>query len=87
MPDMHSPLRKIVSDSVGMTPSARPVTRPEGSDMSANDRSEYVQISARIPSDLAEGLEEAAEREDRTLSAELRRAIRLYLTPSMEGAA
>jgi predicted transcriptional regulator len=45
-----------------------------------------VQISARIPSDLAAGLEEAAEREDRTLSAELRRAIRHYLTvPTVEG--
>ena len=47
----------------------------------ANERS-YVQISARIPADLAAGLERSAEQEDRTLSAELRRAIRQYLTPS-----
>jgi predicted DNA-binding protein len=46
----------------------------------ANERSEYVQISARIPAELAAGLEQSAEREDRTLSAELRRAIRHYLT-------
>jgi predicted DNA-binding protein len=52
--------------------------------MESNERSEYVQISARIPAELANGLEESAAREDRTLSAELRRAIRQYLTPSPE---
>jgi predicted DNA-binding protein len=46
----------------------------------SNERSDYVQISARIPAELAAGLEESAEREDRTMSAELRRAIRHYLT-------
>jgi predicted transcriptional regulator len=38
-----------------------------------------VQISARIPSDLAAALERAAEASDRTLSGELRRAIKQYL--------
>jgi predicted transcriptional regulator len=52
--------------------------------MKPNERSQYVQISARIPAELAAGLEQSAEREDRTLSAELRRAIRQYLTPSVE---
>jgi predicted transcriptional regulator len=47
--------------------------------MAINERS-YVQISARIPAELAAGLEQSAEREDRTMSAELRRAIRQYLT-------
>jgi hypothetical protein len=46
----------------------------------SDDGSDYVPISARIPADLAAGLEESAKREDRTLSAELRRAIRHYLT-------
>jgi hypothetical protein len=51
--------------------------------MSKSDEgSDYVPISARIPADLAAGLEESAKREDRTLSAELRRAIRAYLSPS-----
>jgi predicted transcriptional regulator len=45
-----------------------------------NERSDYVQISARIPAELAASLEQLAEREDRTMSAELRRAIRHYLT-------
>jgi predicted transcriptional regulator len=48
----------------------------------AAEGSDYVPISARIPAALAESLEESAKREDRTLSAELRRAIRQYLTPS-----
>jgi predicted transcriptional regulator len=48
--------------------------------MDSNERSDFVQISARIPAELASGLEESAAREDRTLSAELRRAIRQYLT-------
>jgi predicted transcriptional regulator len=44
-----------------------------------SDATDHVQISARIPADLAEALERAAEREDRTFSAELRQAIRRYL--------
>jgi hypothetical protein len=57
--------------------------------MPISERSDYVQISARIPAELASGLEESAAREDRTLSAELRRAIREYLAPAVgaEGAA
>ena len=48
-----------------------------------SETSDHVQISARIPAELAvERLERAAEQEDRTLSAELRRAIRQYLSPS-----
>jgi predicted DNA-binding protein len=54
--------------------------------MTTNERT-YVQISARIPAELASGLEASAEREDRTLSAELRRAIRQYLIPTMKGTA
>jgi predicted DNA-binding protein len=46
----------------------------------SQERSDYVQISARIPAELAAGLEQSAEREDRTISAELRRAIRHYLS-------
>lgn len=38
-----------------------------------------VQISARVPSDLVAALERAAEASDRTLSAELRRAIKQYV--------
>lgn len=48
--------------------------------MPPTERTDYVQISARIPSDLYAELEQAAQREDRTVSAELRRAIRIYLT-------
>jgi predicted transcriptional regulator len=56
--------------------------------MDPNKETTYVQISARIPSDLAAGLEKAAQREDRTLSAELRRAVRQYLAPTaLEGTA
>lgn len=47
-----------------------------------SETSDHVQISARIPAELAVELERAAEQEDRTLSAELRRAIRQYLSPS-----
>ena len=38
-----------------------------------------VQISARIPTEMATGLELLAKHADRSLSAELRRAIRLYI--------
>jgi predicted transcriptional regulator len=41
---------------------------------------DHVQISARIPADLAAALECSAEAADRTFSAELRRAIKKYLT-------
>jgi predicted transcriptional regulator len=41
-----------------------------------------VQISARVPSDLVAALERAAEASDRSLSAELRRAIKQYLAES-----
>jgi predicted transcriptional regulator len=47
---------------------------------------DHVQISARIPADLAKQLERRAEQEDRTFSAELRRAIRLYLAPARQPA-
>lgn len=50
--------------------------------MSQDERSQYVQISARIPAELASGLEESAASEDRTVSAGLRRAIRQYLNPT-----
>lgn len=40
---------------------------------------DHVQISARIPADLAAALECSAEQADRSLSAELRRAIKRYL--------
>ncbi|MGN6867990.1 MAG: ribbon-helix-helix protein, CopG family [Solirubrobacteraceae bacterium] len=42
----------------------------------------HVQISARIPADLADALERAARESDRTFSAEIRRAIKLYLMPT-----
>jgi len=54
--------------------------------MEPSERSDYVQVSARIPAELASGLEESAAREDRTLSAELRRAIRQYLAAPTIGA-
>jgi predicted DNA-binding protein len=40
---------------------------------------EWMQISARIPREHAEALERRAEASDRTLSAELRQAIRFYM--------
>ena len=39
----------------------------------------HVQISARIPLEMAEALERSAREADRSFSAELRRAIRRYL--------
>jgi hypothetical protein len=60
-------------------------TNPNERSPLMTERSDYVQISARIPAELASGLEESAAREDRTMSAELRRAIRQYLTvPAVE---
>ncbi len=38
-----------------------------------------VQISARVPREHVKALEQRAAEADRTLSAELRRAIRIYL--------
>lgn len=37
-------------------------------------------VKARVPADEAARLQEIAEENDRTLSAELRRALRLYLS-------
>lgn len=42
----------------------------------------HVQISARIPADLADALERSAREADRTFSAEIRRAIKQYLIPA-----
>ena len=70
-----------MSDAEGFRPPLalqvlRSANDPKGSTMSDQD---HVQISARIPADLAKQLEQRAEEEDRTFSAELRRAIRQYL--------
>jgi len=49
-----------------------------------------VQMSVRVPAELAEALERVAEREDRTVSAELRRIIRHHVSssePLAQGAA
>ena len=40
-----------------------------------------VQMSIRLPADLAEALEKKAKSEDRTVSAELRRLIRRHVAP------
>jgi hypothetical protein len=53
---------------------------PEREAQMPDDSKDQVQISARMPADLVSALEQRAEKEDRTLSAELRRAIRHYLT-------
>ena len=45
----------------------------------ADDTKDQVQISVRMPADLANALERRAEEEDRTLSAELRRIARRAL--------
>jgi len=37
-------------------------------------------IGGRVPADLADAFEQFAEQEDRTVSAELRRAIRTHLS-------
>ena len=41
--------------------------------------SKHVQISARIPAEMAKALEKSAADNDRSFSAEIRRAIRQYL--------
>ena len=52
---------------------------------------EQVQVSVRVPVELVTALEQAAKEGDRTLSAELRRAIRrhvgaLTVAPTREAA-
>jgi len=46
-------------------------------EVATDDR--QVQMSVRVPAELAEALEKVAEREDRTVSAELRRIIRQHV--------
>lgn len=41
-------------------------------------------IGGRVPADLADAFEQFAEREDRTVSAELRRAMRTHLSQNGE---
>ena len=41
-----------------------------------------VMISAKFPTDLVESLRDRARESDRTLSAELRHAVRMHLTTS-----
>jgi hypothetical protein len=67
---------KTASDTLCIIPTATDTISREAQ-MSEN--TDHVQISARVPADLAEGLERAAAEADRTLSAELRRALRQYL--------
>jgi predicted DNA-binding protein len=43
-----------------------------------------IQMSVRVPVELAEALEQVAEREDRTVSAELRRIIRRHVCEARE---
>jgi predicted DNA-binding protein len=45
-----------------------------------------VQMSVRLPADLAEALETVAEQEDRTVSAELRRIIRRHVAEALKEA-
>jgi hypothetical protein len=78
-------LVSLLREQKRCSPSDHP--EKEMTSMQTNERSDYVQISARIPAELASGLEESAAKEDRTLSAELRRAIRQYLTPAAEAGA
>jgi predicted DNA-binding protein len=44
-----------------------------------------VQMSVRLPADLAQALEQAARSEDRTVSAELRRIIRRHVLELRQG--
>ncbi len=46
----------------------------------AGEDRRQVQVSVRVPVELAEALERVAEKEDRTVSAELRRIIRQHVT-------
>jgi predicted transcriptional regulator len=43
------------------------------------ETTEYVQLSVRVPSELLAALSEVAKEEDRTVSAELRRAIKCHV--------
>ncbi len=45
---------------------------------------EHVRISVRVPAEQVGALERIAAQEDRTLSGEIRRLIRLYLTEATE---
>jgi predicted transcriptional regulator len=40
---------------------------------------EFVQLSVRVPAELVNALSQVAKEEDRTVSAELRRAIRCHV--------
>ncbi len=44
----------------------------------------YVQVSVRVPAEQVGALERLAAEEDRTLSGEIRRLIRLHLTEAPE---
>jgi hypothetical protein len=76
--NLDIPQAKFVSDAVGRTPTVS-TTRSIGR-VSMPERGEQVQISARIPVELAVALEQSAQAADRSLSAELRRALKTYLT-------
>jgi hypothetical protein len=51
----------------------------KGAAMGAADQGQ-VQVSFRLPADLATKLEQVAEEQDRTVSAEIRRVIRSHVT-------
>jgi hypothetical protein len=65
----------------------------EGSDLAGgevvkgDEPTGMQRIAAMVPADLAERLERYAELHDRTLSAEVRRAIRQYLDAGKDEAA
>lgn len=69
------------TDSACILPTVTQSNPKEESTMT--EGSAHVQISARIPADLAAALEQSAAQADRTLSAELRRALKRYLTISV----
>lgn len=50
----------------------------------AVDDRRQIQMSVRVPVELAEALERVAEKEDRTVSAELRRIIRRHVLDARE---
>ena len=51
------------------------------------DPQEQTRVSVRLPADHAEVLEQRAAEEDRTVSAEIRRLVRRYVTEVQEAAA
>jgi hypothetical protein len=55
--------------------------------MSSTENDKTVPVYTRLPQDMAERLEEAAASNDRTVAAEMRRAVRLYLEPQGVSAA